>query len=122
MPRMQPLPQDGLLYEALAARLADAIGSGRVKAGERLPSVRTLSQRYKVSVSTAVQAYRHLENQRLIEARPKSGFYAAPARAAPPEPRLMLNSSSRTGRRVSSISGSVRRLLVMWVCTALVPS
>jgi DNA-binding transcriptional MocR family regulator len=84
---MQPLSQDGLLYEALAAQLAEAIGSGRVKAGERMPSVRTLSTRYKVSISTAVQAYRHLENQRLIEARPKSGFFAAHARAAPPEPR-----------------------------------
>ena len=30
--------------------------------------------------------------------------------------------SSSTGKRVSRISGSVRRLLVMWVCTALVPS
>jgi DNA-binding transcriptional MocR family regulator len=87
MPRMQPLPQDGLLYEALATQLAEAIGSGRVKPGERLPSVRTLSERYKVSISTAVQAYRFLENRRLIEARPKSGFYAAQARAAPPEPR-----------------------------------
>ena len=84
---MQPLEQAGLLYEALADRLAEAIGSGRVKAGERLPSVRTLSTRYKVSISTAVQAYRRLENQRLIEARPKSGFFATPARPAPPEPR-----------------------------------
>lgn len=87
MPRTQPLPQDGLLYEALATRLAEAIGSGRVKAGERMPSVRTLSTSYKVSISTAVQAYRHLENLRLIEARPKSGFFAAHARPAAPEPR-----------------------------------
>jgi hypothetical protein len=27
----------------------------------------------------------------------------------------------RTGKRSSSTSGSVRRLLVMWVCTTLVP-
>jgi DNA-binding transcriptional MocR family regulator len=84
---MQPLPDDGLLYEALADRLAEAIGSGRVKAGERMPSVRVLSERYKVSISTAVQAYRRLENLRLIEARPKSGFFAAPARLTALEPR-----------------------------------
>lgn len=86
MSRMQPLAEDGLLYEALADRLAEAIGTGRVKAGERMPSVRVLSERYKVSISTAVQAYRRLENMRLIEARPKSGFFAAHARVTAPEP------------------------------------
>ena len=86
MPRMQPLADDGLLYEALATQLADAISSGRVKTGERMPSVRTLSTQYKVSISTAVQAYRHLENLRLIEARPKSGFFAASVQRAMAEP------------------------------------
>ncbi len=41
---------------------------------------------------------------------------------APPEPRRMLNSSSTTGYRSSRISGSVMRVLVMWVWMALVPS
>jgi DNA-binding transcriptional MocR family regulator len=86
MRRMQPLADDGLLYEALATRLADAISSGKVKRGERMPSVRSLSTQYKVSISTAVQAYRHLENLRLIEARPKSGFFAAPPQRALPVP------------------------------------
>src|SRR6185503_9248829 len=40
----------------------------------------------------------------------------------PPDPRRIANWSSRTGSRVSRISGSVSRLLVMCVCTALVPS
>ncbi|QJR09448.1 Histidinol-phosphate aminotransferase [Usitatibacter rugosus] len=88
MPRMTPLSSNGgLLYESLAARLAEAIDTGRVKAGERLPSVRTLSRQYGVSISTAVQAYRHLEDKRVIEARPKSGYFAAPPRPALPEPR-----------------------------------
>ena len=47
-----------------------------------------MSRTAKVSVSTVVQAYVHLENIGLIEARPQSGFYVrtpepqAPARAA----------------------------------------
>src|SRR4029453_9519519 len=41
---------------------------------------------------------------------------------SPPEPRRIENSSSRTGKRVSRISGSVSRLLVIWVWTALAPS
>ena len=95
MRRMQPLADDGHLYEALATQLAEAIGTGRVKAGERLPSVRTLSSQYKVSISTAVQAYRHLENLRLIEARPKSGYFAAQARPAMAEPRPSKPSPAR---------------------------
>jgi hypothetical protein len=47
---------------------------------------------------------------------------AAAMRSAPPEPRRIAKRSSSTGKRVSNISGSVRRLLVMCVWTALAPS
>ena len=40
---------------------------------------------------------------------------------SPPEPRRTANASTRTGKRRSRISGSVRRELVMWVWTALAP-
>lgn len=87
MPSMTPFDSDsGLLYASLADHLARAIQSGEVKTGERMPSVRTLARQYHVSVATAVQAYRHLENQRLIEARPKSGFFALRPQKALPEP------------------------------------
>jgi DNA-binding transcriptional MocR family regulator len=80
------------LYQELAHRLSDAIHAGSVKAGDRLPSVRQLSTQHRVSIATAVQAYRWLENQRLIEARPKSGYFvlsrgrklAEPAPSSPP--------------------------------------
>jgi DNA-binding transcriptional MocR family regulator len=66
------------LYQELAARLAEAIYAGSLKAGDRVPSVRRLSEQHGVSIATAVQAYRALENQRLIEARPKSGYFVLP--------------------------------------------
>ena len=80
------------LYESLATRLSEAIHAGTLRAGDRLPSVRRLSTQHRVSIATAVQAYRHLENQRLIEARPKSGYFvlartnplAEPAASRPP--------------------------------------
>jgi DNA-binding transcriptional MocR family regulator len=83
---------EDLLYENLAARMAEAIHAGALRAGDRLPSVRRLSTQHRVSIATAVQAYRHLENQRLIEARPKSGYFVLarpsrlgePATSAPP--------------------------------------
>ena len=55
--------------------MAEAIHAGALRAGDRLPSVRRVSTQHRVSIATAVQAYRHLENQRLIEARPKSGYF-----------------------------------------------
>jgi len=76
------------LYQELAARLAEAIFAGSLRAGDRLPSVRRLSEQHSVSIATAVQAYRALENQRLIEARPKSGYFvlAKPLKLAEPAP------------------------------------
>jgi DNA-binding transcriptional MocR family regulator len=80
------------LYEELAHRLSEAIAAGSLRAGDRLPSVRQLSTQHRVSISTAMQAYRCLENRRLIEARPKSGYFvlsrvhrlAEPAPSSPP--------------------------------------
>jgi len=74
------------LYESLAAHMAAAIRAGALKAGDRLPSVRRMSTQHRVSIATAVQAYRHLENQRLIEARPKSGYFVLNGPVALAEP------------------------------------
>ncbi|MBN8226530.1 PLP-dependent aminotransferase family protein [Corallococcus macrosporus] len=63
------------LYESVAERLKDAIAAGTLRPGERLPSVRQLSARERVSVSTVLQAYVQLESQGLIETRPQSGHY-----------------------------------------------
>ncbi len=62
------------------------MASGVLNHGDRLPSVRRLARERRVSVSTAVQAMRQLENQGLIEARPQSGFYVRRARMAHAEP------------------------------------
>ena len=46
-----------------------------LKIGDKLPSVRVLSDEYGISMGTAFQAYYHLEGRGLIESRPKSGYY-----------------------------------------------
>jgi DNA-binding transcriptional MocR family regulator len=63
------------LYEQLADELG-ALIAGRVFApGDRLPSIRHLSQQKRLSISTVMQALRLLEDRGLIEARPQAGFY-----------------------------------------------
>ena len=74
-----------LLYQRIAQQLAEDIRSGVYLPGERVPSVRKLSQQLKVSHATVLQAYANLEDQGMIRARPQSGFYVhhTPALTAP---------------------------------------
>lgn len=64
-----------LLYEQVAGDLTGLIAQGTFRAGDRLPSIRQLSRRFTVSINTVMQAYAMLEDQRLVEARPQSGYY-----------------------------------------------
>lgn len=63
------------LYLQVADGLEKMIGEETLKIGDKLPSVRMLSEEYGISMGTAFQAYYHLEGKGLIEARPKSGYY-----------------------------------------------
>ena len=66
------------LYQKIADRMEAMIDSGSLRAGDRIPSVRHSSLQHQVSIPTVMQAYTLLESRRLIEARPKSGFYVRP--------------------------------------------
>lgn len=63
------------LYLQVAGGLEKMIDDDVLKIGDKLPSVRVLSDEYGISMGTAFQAYYHLEGKGLIEARPKSGYY-----------------------------------------------
>jgi DNA-binding transcriptional MocR family regulator len=64
------------LYEHLAAQLAEKIKKGVYQHGEKMPSIQQLHRRLNLSVSTIYKAFIELEYLGLVEARPKSGFYA----------------------------------------------
>ena len=63
------------LYVQIASRIAHQIRQNLLKKGDKLPSVRALSEEQRISISTAYKAYVALENTGMIEARPKSGYY-----------------------------------------------
>ncbi len=75
-------------YENLATLLAERIEQGLYRHGEKLPSVRNLSQEHGVSISTVQQAYQVLENLQLIRPQPRSGYFVAPRKAQPPVPAM----------------------------------
>ena len=63
------------LYMQVADGLEKMIAEEILRIGDKLPSVRLLSEEYGISMGTAFQAYYHLEGRGLIESRPKSGYY-----------------------------------------------
>ncbi len=66
---------DSFIYEKIAYHIDRLIRKGTYRVGERIPSVRNLASQMKVSISSVVKAYFHLENLGIIEARPQSGYY-----------------------------------------------
>jgi len=84
-----------MLYSDVADRIEGLIVTGALRAGDRVPSVRTLSRQQHVSISTVIQAYNVLENKRLIEARPQSGYYVCGRlQPTPLEPRMPRTTSA----------------------------
>jgi len=76
------------LYRQLANHYLDAIRSGTLKAGERLPSIRLMMEKHAVSLSTAVQVCRELEHQGVLEARPRSGNFIRQPDKLPKSPAI----------------------------------
>ena len=76
------------LYEEVALNLSRMVDEGAFRPGERVPSIRAMSQRLSVSINTVKTAYGILEDRRVLEARPQSGYYVCarlPAEAREPE-------------------------------------
>lgn len=79
-------------YQRLEQTLLHSIRSQRIPAGARLPSVLALCRQHRLSKATVLHALRRLEAQRIIEARPKSGFYVIwqSTESPPPQPLQQL--------------------------------
>ena len=106
-------------YEQLADMIVGMVENGTLEPGARVPSVRAVSEQHRISISTALQAYRLLEERGVLIARPQSGFYIAPARSG----ALALPSTARARMKPStvSISGAVAGLLEHASNASLVP-
>lgn len=93
------------LYRQVAEGLAEDIREGVYGAGEKVPSVRGMSQRLSVSISTVNQAYALLEDQGLIQSKPQSGYYVREgANDELPAPPLSRGSKPNAVTQVDLIS------------------
>lgn len=79
------------LYVRIAETFTRQVATGVLRPGDRVPSLRKLSDGRGVSLSTALQAYLWLENRGYLEARPQSGFYIrTPYAKLIPEPQAKI--------------------------------
>ena len=89
--------------------MARLIRHGTYRTGDRIPSIRDISRSMKVSISTALEAYRLLEVKGLIEARPQSGYYVSQPLLKPvSEPQLL----KRELKPVEASIGEIARVIV----------
>jgi len=72
--------QPQLLYHRVANIVMGQIEDGALAAGDRVPSLRKMSQRLNVSISTVMQAYLNLEDRGVISSKPQSGYYVSQRR------------------------------------------
>jgi DNA-binding transcriptional MocR family regulator len=94
-------------YEEVIRYVRGLIQSGTLVPGRKAPSLRSLSKARGVSVSTVLQAYRILESQGELEARPQSGFYVREQSPQTAPPSVMRSGSRErtvnSGKKIASM-------------------
>ena len=100
----KPLP----IYERLVEEFSSLIDRGKLVPGERMPSVRRLATQRRISISTALQTLRTLENRGLVEARPQSGYFVRRQSRRLEEPTISRPQSAPSHVDITGMVASVR--------------
>jgi GntR family transcriptional regulator / MocR family aminotransferase len=74
LPLGDPLPSEKI-WRWLYGEIRDAILSGRLKRGSRLPATRELAKQYGVSRGSVVMAFEQLHSEGYLEGRTGDGTY-----------------------------------------------
>lgn len=69
------LEVNALKYTVIVEFIKGEIFEGNIKPGKRMPSIRSLCEKFSCTKSTAVRAYYELKNQDIVYAVPNSGYY-----------------------------------------------
>jgi DNA-binding transcriptional regulator YhcF (GntR family) len=62
----------------LRAQLIDQVRSGALKPGTRIPTVRALADELGIAPNTVAKAYKHLEEDGILETRGRNGSFISP--------------------------------------------
>lgn len=66
---------ESFLYDQVSRHVLRLVEKGVLKPGDRVPSLRKLSQQLRVSISTVSQAYAALQEMGVLRVRPQSGYF-----------------------------------------------
>lgn len=67
------------VYLQLMQQIRHGVETGALRAGERLPTIRSLAEELVVNPNTVVRAYRELQHEGIVELRQGSGAYVGRA-------------------------------------------
>lgn len=87
-------------FEQIRVRIRDAIASGDLAAGAKLPTVRALAAELGVAVNTVARSYRELETDALIQTRGRLGSFVA-ASGSPAQRELQAAARAYADRAAS---------------------
>ncbi len=62
----------------LRAQIIEQVRSGALKPGTRIPTVRALAAELGIAPNTVAKAYRHLEEDGILETRGRNGSFISP--------------------------------------------
>ncbi|MEM9645490.1 MAG: GntR family transcriptional regulator [Planctomycetota bacterium] len=65
------------IYEQIQRQVLHLVGTGRLRPGEELPSIRSLASQLVVNPNTVARAYRELEASGVVVKRGTSGTFVA---------------------------------------------
>jgi GntR family transcriptional regulator len=113
------------LCRRISATFRQDILSGRLKPGDRLPSVREISEQWKCTVSTVQRAYRELSQQGLITSHAGRGTRVVDHAAVPDETPLrraqlvhraeaFLLEVLTSGYQLDEVGWAVRQAMERW--------
>lgn len=92
------------VYLQLMQQIRHGVETGALRAGERLPTIRSLAEELVINPNTVVRAYRELQHEGIVELRHGSGAYVG--RAVVERGQVM----SKAGKLIAS---AIERLMTL---------
>jgi len=70
------------IYRQLSLQITDAVASGRLRVGDRLPAQRELAEQLVISPLAVKKAYEELKREGIVRTRPGRGIFVSATAAA----------------------------------------
>lgn len=106
---------DLALYAQVENLIKSGISDGTFLPGTKIPSVREMSRKLDVSISTVMQAYALLETRGYVEVRPQSGYFVKPLTVAAAEADSGIKSKAVSAPRF--VQKTSRHLDIVQACS-----